>query len=100
VIAIAVHDWLRGDGKLCRIILGAPSLVLRPLYPTIFSAAVCFFEAVGTQFRGPRPALVQSVSAFGAMILGTTDSTSPDANVLGWVYHFSNGITFGVMYAI
>jgi hypothetical protein len=42
---------------------------------------------------------------FGAMILGLsytanqTDSQFPlIAHVVGWVYHFSNGISFGVMY--
>ena len=42
---------------------------------------------------------------FGAMILGEPfDATTTDsqftltAHLVGWVYHFSNGITFGVMY--
>jgi hypothetical protein len=42
---------------------------------------------------------------FGAMLLGQdfdpswTDSEfSPVAHLLGWAYHFSNGMTFGVMY--
>jgi hypothetical protein len=42
---------------------------------------------------------------FGAMILAqpfTTTQTNSEftllAHVIGWVYHFSNGITFGVMY--
>src|SRR5262249_26380560 len=38
---------------------------------------------------------------FGAMILGQPleqPSYSAAAQVLGWIYHFSNGATFGVMY--
>src|SRR5205085_2237896 len=38
---------------------------------------------------------------FGAMILGEPieqTSYSVAAQLLGWLYHFSNGATFGVMY--
>ena len=38
---------------------------------------------------------------FGAMILGQPveqPSYSPTAHLIGWAYHFSNGLTFGVMY--
>jgi hypothetical protein len=42
---------------------------------------------------------------FGALILGehfTSQQTDSQftltAHVVGWIYHFSNGITFGVMY--
>src|SRR5947209_4903223 len=38
---------------------------------------------------------------FGAMILGQPidqPSYSLAAHLLGWAYHFSNGITFGIMY--
>jgi hypothetical protein len=38
---------------------------------------------------------------FGAMILGQPieqSSYSLAAQILGWLYHFSNGATFGVMY--
>src|SRR4029077_12786145 len=38
---------------------------------------------------------------FGAMILGEPveqPSYSLAAHLVGWVYHFSNGVTFGVMY--
>ena len=38
---------------------------------------------------------------FGALILGEPqlqDSYSPIAHLLGWAYHFSNGIGFGLMY--
>ena len=39
---------------------------------------------------------------FGAMLLGQPleePSYSLAAQLLGWAYHFSNGITFGMMYA-
>src|SRR5262249_694188 len=38
---------------------------------------------------------------FGAMILGEPvdqPAYSLAAHLIGWVYHFSNGVTFGVMY--
>jgi hypothetical protein len=36
---------------------------------------------------------------FGAMILGQEPAgPTPAGHLIGWAYHFSNGMTFGVMY--
>ena len=101
LIAIALHDWLRGDGKLCRIILvGALAGFAAAVAYDIFRLPFVFSNQWGLNSVVPALPLFKVFPKFGAMILGTTDSTSLAANVLGWVYHFSNGITFGVMYAM
>src|SRR5206468_11714850 len=53
-----------------------------------------------TKVVPPMP-LYKVFPRFGAMLLGEpTEQTSYSrtAQVLGWIYHFSNGVTFGVMY--
>lgn len=39
------------------------------------------------------------ISAYGIWI-AAADSSSRFTELIGWLYHFSNGITFGVMYAL
>jgi len=67
--------------------------------PFVVAAA----DGVGPEWL--RMPLFKVFPRFGAMILGQPfEATTPDsqftltAHLLGWVYHFSNGITFGVMY--
>jgi hypothetical protein len=45
--------------------------------------------------------LFKVMPAFGRLILGRTvahASPSLEANILGWTYHFSNGVGLGIMY--
>ena len=101
IVAIALHDFLRGDGKLCRIILvGALAGFVAAVSYDIFRLPFVFSNQWGLNSVVPALPLFKVFPKFGAMILGTTDSTTLAANILGWVYHFSNGITFGVMYAM
>jgi hypothetical protein len=101
IIAIAAHNWWRGDGRLCRIILvGAFAGFVAAVSYDIFRLPFVFSKQWGLNSVVPALPLFKVFPKFGAMILGTTDSTTLAANVLGWVYHFSNGITFGVMYAM
>ena len=103
---MALLDWRRGDGRLL-----APVMI-----GTIggFVAAVAYdtfrvpFVIGAIDKTGPawlRLPLFKVFPRFGAMILGQpftqtqTDSQfTLTAHLVGWVYHFSNGITFGVMY--
>jgi hypothetical protein len=39
------------------------------------------------------------ISAFG-MLLAEANASSRATEVLGWLYHYSNGVTFGIMYAL
>ena len=101
IAAIALHDWLRDDGRMCRIILvGAFAGFVAAISYDIFRLPFVFSNQWGLNSVVPALPLFKVFPKFGAMILGTTDSTTLAAKVLGWIYHFSNGITFGVMYAM
>jgi hypothetical protein len=41
----------------------------------------------------------RAINIFGSLILDRP-ATDPEARVAGWVYHFWNGVSFGVMYAL
>lgn len=101
VIAVALYDCLRSNGRLCRIILvGAVAGFVAAISYDIFRLPFVFSKQWGLSSVVPALPLFKVFPMFGAMILNTTDSTSLAANVIGWLYHFSNGITFGVMYAM
>jgi hypothetical protein len=101
LVAIALYDRLRGDGRLCRMILiGATAGFAAAVSYDIFRLPFVFSKQWGLSAVVPALPLFKVFPQFGAMILNTTDSTSLGAIALGWVYHFSNGITFGIMYAM
>lgn len=106
LIAIAFVDRARGEGRLWKpVLIGACGGFLAACAYDLFRLVwvVGAADHVGpTWLRLP---LFKVFPRFGAMILGLpytaqqTDSQFPLlAHVVGWVYHFSNGITFGVMY--
>jgi hypothetical protein len=100
LIATALYDASRGDGRLCRIVLiGAVAGFLAAVSYDIFRLPFVFSKQWGLAGVVPSLPLFKVFPQFGAMILGQTDASSPAANVIGWLYHFSNGVTFGVMYA-
>ena len=106
LIGIALIDLAKGDRQLWRAcLIGAAGGFLAACaydlfrLPWVLGAA----DHVGpTWLRLP---LFKVFPRFGAMILNIPfDAKTPDsafplaAHLVGWVYHFSNGITFGVMY--
>jgi hypothetical protein len=98
---IALYDRLKGDGKLYRMIMiGAVSGFVAAVSYDIFRLPFVFSQQWGISSVVPALPLFKVFPMFGAMILGTGDSTSLAAQVLGWIYHFSNGVTFGIMYAM
>lgn len=100
LITIAFHDRLRGDGKACRMIfIGALSGFIAAIAYDIFRLPFVFSKSWGLEALVPPMPLFKVFPQFGAMILAQPDSTSLAANLIGWAYHFSNGTTFGVMYA-
>ena len=100
LIAIAFYDRLRGNGKASRIIfIGALSGFIAAIAYDIFRLPFVFSKSWGLEAVVPAMPLFKVFPQFGAMILAQTDSTSLAANLIGWAYHFSNGTTFGVMYA-
>lgn len=100
LIAMAIDDRWRGDGRLCRmIVIGAVAGFVAAVSYDVFRLPFVFSKSWGLAGVVPALPLFKVFPQFGAMILGKTDSSSLAANLIGWAYHFSNGITFGVMYA-
>jgi hypothetical protein len=97
--AIAGYSLWRGDGRVGRVIvIGALAGFAAAVSYDIFRLPFVFSKAWGLESVVPPMPLFKVFPQFGAMILAQTDSSSLAAGVLGWLYHFSNGITFGVMY--
>jgi hypothetical protein len=106
LILFAVHDRLRGDGILWRgVVIGAVAGFLAACAYDLFRIpfVVAAIDKVGPDWL--RLPLFKVFPQFGAMILGQPyDAATKDsqftlaAHLVGWIYHFSNGITFGVMY--
>ena len=99
LIAFAFYDRWRGDGRACRIIfIGAIAGLVAAVAYDIFRLPFVFSTRWGLAGVIPSLPLFKVFPLFGAMILGKADGSSLAANVTGWLYHFSNGVTFGVIY--
>jgi hypothetical protein len=106
LIGLAVWDRLRGAGLLWRgVVIGAVAGLVAAIAYDVFRLPFVVAAADGIGPEWLRLPLFKVFPRFGAMILGqpfdtaTADSQfSLAAHLLGWTYHFSNGITFGVMY--
>lgn len=106
LIAIAILDRHRGKQDLWRaVVIGAVGGLLAAFAYDLFRLpwVIGAVDQVGPSWL--RMPLFKVFPRFGAMILGksftpqTTDSQfTLAAHILGWIYHFSNGMTFGVMY--
>jgi hypothetical protein len=99
LVAIALYDRIRGNGALYGLILvGATAGLVAAVSYDIFRLPFVFSTQWGLSSVIPPLPLFKVFPQFGAMIVGG-DSNSLAANIVGWLYHFSNGITFGIMYA-
>ena len=106
LIAMAVLDFVRGDRRLARAVaIGAVAGFLAACAYDLFRMpfVISAVDHVGPSWL--RLPLFKVFPRFGALILAEpftaqqTDSQfTLTAHVVGWIYHFSNGITFGVMY--
>jgi hypothetical protein len=106
LILIALLDLAKGDRRLWRaVMIGAVGGLLAAVAYDVFRLpfVIAYVEHTGPQWL--RLPLFKIFPRFGAMILGhpytnaQLDSQFPLLDhVVGWIYHFSNGITFGVMY--
>jgi hypothetical protein len=99
--ALTAFDAWRGDGRLARAVLigSAAGLVAAAAYD-LFRLPFVFSKEWGLDGVVPPMPLFKVFPRFGAMILGQTREQatySAAAHLLGWAYHFSNGLTFGVM---
>jgi hypothetical protein len=101
---MAALDRARGDGRLWRaVVIGTIAGLAGAVAYDVFRLPFVFSSAWGLgRFGVPQMPLFKVFPRFGALILGEPveqGSYSTGANVLGWAYHFSNGATFGVMFA-
>ena len=97
-------DRARGDGRLWRaVIIGTLAGLAGAVAYDIFRLPFVFSDAWGLgRFGIPQMPLFKVFPRFGALLLGEPlgqASYSLPAHLLGWGYHFSNGATFGVMFA-
>lgn len=102
--AIAVRDRTRGDRRMWRaVIIGTLAGLAGAAAYDIFRLPFVFASAWGLDAFGvPQMNLFKVFPRFGAMILGQPleqATYSLSAHLVGWAYHFSNGATFGVMFA-
>src|SRR5881227_340552 len=101
LIAMAIFDLAKGDRRLWRaVLIGSIGGLLAAFAYDLFRLP---FVIAAVDHVGPawaRLPLFKVFPRFGAMILGQsftldqTDSQFPLlTHVVGWIYHFSNGIT-------
>jgi hypothetical protein len=99
---LALLDHLRGDGHVWRAVwIGFLGGLLGAVAYDVFRLPFVFAKEWGIDSVVPPMKLFKVFPRFGAMVLGQPieqPSHSMAASVIGWIYHFSNGATFGVMY--
>jgi hypothetical protein len=99
---VAGADWSRRGRQLARAVwVGAAAGLIAAVAYDIFR--IPFVWAAAENSGGVIPALplFKVFPRFGAMILGQPleqPGYSVAAHALGWAYHFSNGVAFGIMY--
>lgn len=100
--AYAVLDRRRGNGKVWRaVLIGLLGGLLAAVAYDVFRLPFVFARQWGIASVVPPMSLFKVFPRFGAMVLGQPidqDHYSVAAQIIGWIYHFSNGATFGVMY--
>jgi hypothetical protein len=99
---LALFDHWRGDGDFKRAVaIGAVGGLLAAVAYDVFRVPFVFAREWGIAGVVPALNLFKVFPAFGAMLLGQPLQQahySLSAQWLGWAYHFSNGLTIGVMY--
>ena len=100
--ALAVLDRVRGDGHVWRAVwIGILAGLLAAVAYDVFRLPFVFAKEWGIDSVVPPMNLFKVVPRFGAMVFGQPIeqmSYSLATQIVGWIYHFSNGATFGVMY--
>ncbi len=102
LFAFALFDRLRGDGILWRaVLIGFFGGLLAAVSYDVFRLPFVFAKEWGISSVVPPMGLFKVFPRFGAMVLGQPIEQSHyslTTQIVGWIYHFSNGATFGVMY--
>jgi hypothetical protein len=99
---LAVLDRQRGDGHVWRAVcIGMLGGLLAAVAYDVFRLPFVFAKDWGIDSIVQPMKLFNVFPRFGAMVLGQPIE-QPDyslaTHIIGWIYHFSNGATFGVMY--
>ena len=99
---LGLLDRARGDGHVWRAVwIGLLGGFLSAIAYDVFRLPFVFASQWGIDSIVPPMNLYKVFPRFGAMVLGQPieqSSYSLTTQVVGWIYHFSNGATFGVMY--
>src|SRR5258706_9425802 len=102
LFAFAVLDRRYGNGRLwCAVWIGLMAGLLAAVAYDLFRLPFVFAKEWGIDSVVPPMKLFKVFPRFGAMVLGQPIEQSEyslAAHIVGWLYHFSNGATFGVMY--
>jgi hypothetical protein len=102
LLGFALFDRFRGDGMLWRaVLIGFVGGLLAAVSYDVFRLPFVFAKEWGISSIVPPMGLFKVFPRFGAMVLGQPieqSHYSMATQVVGWIYHFSNGATFGVMY--
>jgi hypothetical protein len=102
LVGLALVDRAYGTRRLWRgVILGAVAGLLAAVAYDVFRLPFVFAQPLGIVSVLPPLPLFKVFPRFGAMILGQAleqPRYSLAAQWTGWSYHFSNGLTFGIMY--
>ena len=100
--ALVVTDGMAGTRRLARaVIAGALAGLLAAVSYDIFRLPFVFSRSLGLEHFVPAMNLFKVFPQFGAMLLAkplNQPHYSIGTQLLGWAYHFSNGLTFGIMY--
>ncbi len=101
---LALLDRARGDGRLWRaVVIGSLAGLAGAIAYDVFRLPFVYSDAWGMGRLGiPQMPLFKVFPRFGALILDEAleqPTYSLAAHLIGWGYHFSNGATFGVMFA-
>ena len=100
--ALALFDRVRGAGHVWRAVwIGLLAGLLAAVAYDVFRLPFVFAKEWGIDSIVPPLKLFKVFPRFGAMVLGQPIEQAEYSNaaqIIGWIYHFSNGATFGVMY--
>jgi hypothetical protein len=98
----AAFDGMRGEGQLWRaVMVGLGGGFLAAVAYDLFRLPFVFAREWGIDSIVPPMDLFKVFPRFGAMVLGQPieqEHYTTMTQVVGWIYHFSNGATFGVMF--
>jgi len=102
LVVIAIYDRLAGDHRLWHaVVIGSLAGLLAAFSYDLFRLPFVYANTWHLSPLIPQMNLYKVFPRFGAMILAQPveqSSYSLSAHLVGWLYHFSNGVTFGVMY--